>query len=154
MRNWLRGRLRPASGLVLLVLAVLPGCGADELASPTAARLKGLATVYLDYAVPKNGKGPANEQVLRKHMRSLPDFVLRTNGVDPEALDALFVSERDGEPFVVLYGISISGMSGTKAPLLAHEKTGKGGKRLIVFANTKVELVDDARLQELMQANQ
>jgi hypothetical protein len=137
--------------LLLLALAAA-GCGSDELNSPTAVKMRGLANLYLDCAVPKNGKGPANEQELKKHIRGLPSFILESNGVDPNALDALFVSERDGEPFVVSYGLSITGISGTSAPVVVHEKTGKNGKRLVAFANTKVELVDEARLQELTSA--
>jgi hypothetical protein len=33
--------------------------------------------------------------------------------------------------------------------VIAHEKTGKNGKRLVVFVSTKVDLVDDVRLKEL-----
>jgi hypothetical protein len=150
----MRTRLPLAAWLLLLVLMAAPGCGgSDELNSPTAARLRGLATMYLDYAVAKKGKGPASEQELKKHIRNQPDVVLQTNGVDPAALDALFVSARDGEPFVVLYGVSISGISGKSGPLVAYEKTGKKGKFLVVYANVKVELVDEARLQELKAAN-
>jgi hypothetical protein len=128
------------------------GCGSDELNSSTATKLKALATLYLDYAVAKRGQGPSSEQVLKNHMRSLPDFVLQMNGVGSEGIDAVFVSDRDQEPFVVLYGVTISGLSGTSAPLLAYEKTGKKGKRLVVFANTKVAHVDESQLPGLMSS--
>jgi hypothetical protein len=131
------------------VLVAAPGCGSDGLDSPTAVRLKALANFYLDCAVAQNGRGPANEQALRKHLRIQPDFILKTNGIEPSAIDSLFSSERDGEPFVVLYGVQISRISGTSAPLIAHEKTGKNGKRLAVCANGKVEVADEARLKEL-----
>jgi hypothetical protein len=147
--NW----WRPAGWLAVLALAAA-GCGGDELNSPTAIKLKGLANYFLDYAASQGGKGPPNEQALKKHLRSFPADVLHANGVDPAAIDGLFVSDRDGEPFVVLYGTGIGRISGTSAPLVAHEKTGKNGKRLVVFANTKVELADDARLQELIAAKQ
>jgi hypothetical protein len=144
----------PALGPALLALVAAPGCGSDGLDSPTAARLKVLANFYLDCAVAQNGRGPANEQALKKHLRIQPDFVLKTNGVEPSAFDSLFSSERDGEPFVVLYGVQISRISGTSAPLVAHEKTGKNGKRLAVCANGKVEAADEARLKELSSAKQ
>jgi hypothetical protein len=144
----------PVLGLVLAVLLAAPGCGSDGLDSPTAARLKGLANFYLDCAAAQNGRGPANEQALKKHLRIQPDFVLTANGINPSAIDSLFVSERDGEPFVVVYGVQISRISGTSAPLVAHEKTGKNGKRLAVCANGKVESVDEARLKELSSAKQ
>src|SRR5262245_58654208 len=152
MRNRTNFRLLPMIWLVLLALGAGAGCGSDELNSPTAVRLRGLANLYLDCAVAKNGKGPANEQEFKKHLRSLPDFVVQMNGLDPGALDAAFVSERDNEPLVIAYGVSISGMSGTSAPMVAHEKTGKNGKRLVAFANAKVELADEARIKELTAA--
>jgi hypothetical protein len=134
---------------LIAAMALLAGCSVDDpLRSPTAARLKGLATMYLDYAVAK-GTGPASEQVFKKHLQSVERMVLEMNGVDPKTVDDTFVSLRDHEPFVIIYGVGVGGMSGNKAPLVAYEKTGVGGKRLAAFANTKLELVDEARLNEL-----
>ncbi len=141
-----------AGGLLLLVLGAAPGCGSNELESPTANKLRGLAKLYLDCAVSKGGRGPASEQEFHKHLRRLEGFVLRMNGVDPAGLETAFISERDGDPFVVLYGVSITQISGTSAPLVAHEKTGKNGKRLVAFANAKVEAADEARFQQLTAA--
>lgn len=138
-----------AAWLWLPALTAVAGCGSDELASPTAKRLTGLANFYLEYAVAKNGKGPASEQDLKKHMRSQPGFVLEMNGLDPKFIDSAFVSERDQEPFVVRYGLSITHMSGDSTQLIAHEKVGKHGKRLVVYASTKVDLVSEGKLQEL-----
>ena len=112
-----------AAALLGAALVSAPGCGADELDSPTAAKLRAVGNMYLDHAVGKGGAGPA---------------------------DGLFRSDRDGEPFVVLYGKKIAGVSGTDAPLVAHEKAGKAGRRLVAFANGKVELADESRLKELL----
>jgi hypothetical protein len=142
---------RPVTYVVALALGTLAGCGSDELNSPTAVRMRGLANLYLDCAVPKNGKGPANEQEFKKHIRGLPEFVITGNKLDPKALDAAFVSERDQEPIVLRYGLTIKQISATSAPLIAHEKTGKNGKRLVAFANGKVDLVTEAQLQELTE---
>ena len=133
-----------------LLAACMSGCGGeDPLNSPAAAKLKGLSTMYLDLAVSKKGQAPASEQELKQHMRSVPDFVLRGNGVEPDAIDAVFISERDQEPFVVSYGSVITQISANSKQLVAHEKTGKNGKRLVVFVSTKVDHVDDATLQGL-----
>ncbi|MCI0459516.1 MAG: hypothetical protein L0Z62_21410 [Gemmataceae bacterium] len=136
--------------LGLLVLSAVPGCSSDELNSPTAARLRGLAALYLDCVVAKNGKGPASEQEFKKHLHTLPDHVLNSHGLDLKDIDSAFVSPRDQEPFVIRYGITITRISGTSAPLVAHEKSARGGKRLVALANGKVEHVDEARLQELL----
>ncbi len=144
-------RWRALGWLLWISLSAVAGCGSsDELSSPTAVRMRALANFYLDYAIPKSGKGPAGEQVFKKHIRGLPDFLLRQNGVEPDAVDALFVSERDSEPLVVNYGLTIAHISGKSGVAIAHEKTGKNGKRLVVLSNCKVELADEARLQELM----
>src|SRR5688500_12158600 len=121
--------------LFLPVVVAVFGCGADERNSPTALKLKALANFYLDYAVAQRGQGPATEQAFKKHIRSVPDFQLRANGLDPATLDATFVSERDQEPFVIAYGSAISRISGDSTQVIAHEKTGKNGKRLVVFAS-------------------
>jgi hypothetical protein len=147
-------RSRLAIGLLLVAVTAIPGCGSDELNSPTAAKLRALGNLYLDYAGGKNNKGPGNEQEFKKHIRGLPDQVLSPIGVDRNAVDLLFSSERDQQPFVVIYGLAITQISGTSAPLVAHEKTGKNGKRLVAFANAKVELIDESRLQELLAAKQ
>jgi hypothetical protein len=138
------------AGLFVLALCVLPGCGSsDELNSPTAARLRGISTYYLDLAFARNGPGPGSEQELKKHMRRQERSDLISYGIDPQALDSTFVSGRDQEPFVVLYGQTIRKVTADEAPLVAHEKTGKDGKRLAVLANNKVHLVDEAGLEAL-----
>ena len=137
---------------LMVALAMIAGCGdSDELNSPTAMRLKALATMYLDYAAQKSGGGPPNEAELKKYMKLVEGWVLEDRGVDPKNLDALFISPRDQEPFVVLWGVGIKQISGTKAPLVAYEKNAKNGKRLIVFANTKLDYVDDDGLKQVME---
>jgi hypothetical protein len=150
----MRTGITPRSWLVLPVAVALFGCGADERNSPTALKLKALANFYLDCAVAQRGQGPANEQAFKKHIRSVPDFQLRANGLDPATVDATFVSERDQEPFVIAYGTPIARISGDSTQVIAHEKTGKNGKRLVVFVSTKVDLVDDSRLKELANSKQ
>ena len=151
MRNGTNPRLRAAAWLLVLAPIALSGCASsDELNSPTAARLHGIAAYYLDLAFARHGGGPANEQELKKHMRRQERSDLLSNGIDPQTIDsALFVSERDGEPFVVLYKLSITKVTADSAPLVAYEKTGKNGKRLAALANTKVVLVDEAGLEAL-----
>src|SRR5262245_27928183 len=145
----MRTVVAPRSWLILPVAVALVGCGGDERNSPTALKLKALANFYLDYAVAQRGQGPTTEQAFKKHIRSVPDFQLKANGLDPATLDATFVSERDQEPFVIAYGSTISRISGDSTQVIAHEKTGKNGKRLVVYASAKVDLVDDAKLKEL-----
>ena len=147
-------RVRTRVSAVLLAVVALPGCGSNELDSPTAKKLRALGNFYLEHAVAKSGKGPANEQEFKKHISSTPDHVLSVSGIDRGAIDSLFSSERDQEPFVVVYGLTITKVGGDSAPVVAHEKSGKNGKRLVGFANGKAELVDESRLNALLAAKQ
>ena len=140
---------RAAWGCCLVALTAA-GCGGpNELESPTAHRLKGLATMYLGAAITSGGA--SDEQALKRYLRIVDTIQLTTSGIDPNDRNAIFTSLRDNEPFVVRYGIAINNMSGNSAPLLAHEKSGKNGKRLVVYANAKVDLVDDKKLQDLIE---
>jgi hypothetical protein len=155
MRNGTEGPSRPTIRLTLLALLAVSGsgCGSDALSSPTAKSLRNLANLYLTYADSKgHGRGPGREEDFKAYLHGLPDFLLRNSGVDPKSVDALFVSERDRQPVVVVYGVSVKGITPTKAPLVAYEQSGRRGKRLVVYANTKVEEVEEARLRELTSA--
>jgi hypothetical protein len=43
-------------------------------------------------------------------------------------------------------------LSGNSKQVVAHEKTGVNGKKLVVFASTKVDHVDDQELERLLSA--
>jgi hypothetical protein len=143
----------PPAALWLAAFAVvIAGCGdADALNSPTAKRMQGLANAYLDHVVGANGS-PADETALKKHMRGLRASVQYDFSIDPNNIDASFVSDRDKEPLVVNYGKGIGKISGDSKQVIAHEKTGVGGRRLVVFASTKVDVVDEAELERLKTA--
>jgi hypothetical protein len=144
--------VRNAAGTLLLPLIAAVGCsGDDALNSPTALKMEGLANAYLDHVVGA-GDVPADEQALKKHMRGLRASVQYDYQIDPNNIDSSFISERDNEPLVVIYGKGIGKISGDSKHVIAHEKTGKNGKRLVVFASTKLDHVSEAELQRLKSA--
>ena len=136
--------------LGLFVLS-LTGCSDDALKSPTALKMSGLANAYLDHVVSANGP-PENEAALKKHMKGLRGSVQYDYKIDPDNIDASFKSERDNEPLVVTYGQGVGKISGDSKHVIAHEKTGKNGKRLVVFTSTKVDIVNEAELERLKAA--
>jgi hypothetical protein len=135
-------------GLVVLCFA---GCSDDALKSPTAVKMSGLANAYLDHVVGANGS-PPDQAAFKKHLLGLRASVQYDYHVDPSKIDAFFISERDNEPFVVTYGQGVGKISGESKHVIAHEKTGKNGKRLVVFTSTKVDLVNEAELERLKAA--
>ncbi len=81
------------------------------------------------------GKGPT-ESMIRKeehvHLKTDPTAVYLIKKIDltPETVDDIFINERDGEPFVVRYGLSREANHA-----IIFEKTGIDGMRFIALAN-------------------
>jgi hypothetical protein len=61
--------------------------------------------------------------------------------------DELFISERDGKPFVIFYGQPPNGVANG---VIAFEQEGVDGKRLVGYMLGMIEHVDEARFNELV----
>lgn len=124
------------------------GCGhSGNLPTPVELQLRALSAVYLDFAAAK-GKGPADEKQLLAHIRNVPQFLLAGAGMTPGATRSVLVSQRDGQPLVIRYGIGIC-QKKKSAPMIACEKNGQDGKRYAAFADGHVECMDEAAAKEL-----
>jgi hypothetical protein len=100
----------------------------------------------------RNGSnGPKDEAAFKEFIKTgMPSHRLEMMRVDPDKVDELFVSERDGQPFVIKYGQSGGPMSQIA---VVFEKEGHAGKKQVAFTNGKVEEPDDAKYQQLLQGN-
>lgn len=150
----LRPACRPA-GAVLYLCILFGGCSppGPEPAPPTQGRLRALVVLRGQFLGQHRGQPPRDEAEFRafaeQQQASLASF-------DVKSVDELFVSDRDGEPFVINYSAAAS--SGPPAPTnpagpgswVAHERTGVGGKRWIALDPGQIEEVDEARLRELV----
>jgi hypothetical protein len=76
---------------------------------------------------------------------------LNMAGFQRDQIDEAFVSQRDNQPFVVLYGIAPGTLGAKDGPVVAYEKTGVRGKKLVVDVSTNVSHVDEERLQEMLK---
>lgn len=133
-------------GVLGLLMCMAGGCRSqDELSSPTAQRMRGLATVYLDFAVAR-GSGPANEQQLLGHLARLPSFAIEEYGLT--AVDTALQSERDQQPITVRYGLAVTQVSEAESPWLAYESQGVDGRRLVVYLDTHVDCLDEQQFRE------
>ncbi len=72
------------------------------------------------------------------------------SNLDIANVDQLFLSERDQQPYVVLYGKRPANAN----DLVAYEQTGVGGKRLVGYSIGLIAEVDEAQFQELVSQQQ
>lgn len=139
MKTLIHHSAKPIVFAVLLASAA--GCGSNGLDSPTATRLRNVANIYIENAGAPNrgGVGFASEAELRKSLRSMGKDDLELYGIDEKDPESVLVSFRDGQPFGVVYGLSIKGLNPRSGPIVAYEQTGEAGRRLVVRLNGQVE---------------
>ena len=140
---------RPQRATVLILLLVASGCGGQTLA-PTATEGRRVGAIVTTHNMMERATGrlPPNEQDFKKFIAENGSQVLERSGV--KAVDELFVSDRDGQPLVVTYGKYPAGMN---AKIVVYEKNGADGKRFVGYNSGAVEIVDDARFNEMITAS-
>ncbi len=106
-----------------------------------------MSTVYLDFAAAR-GRGPQDQQQLLGHIKNVPQFLLSQSGIAPGAPGRVLISKRDGEPFVINYGVHIC-LKKHSSQVIACEKNGKDGTRYVAFSDGHIDCIDDAAMKEL-----
>jgi len=94
-----------------------------------------------------NKLGPPNEKAFKEFIRGVDDHTTRAINFDRAEVDKLFVSPRDGKPYVVRYAVKL-GDPRNPVPII-HEQDGAGGKREVGFSYGRVEDADEARYRQL-----
>jgi hypothetical protein len=145
-------RMRRAAVGLAALLTGLAGCSGDETAKEVAAmntsNIQRVANLYAAHQTYKGGRGPASETEFRTFISQFEAAKLEMMKVNPNDLDGLFKSERDGKPFKVRY--NVGGGRGAVAAVV-FEQDGQNGKRQVAYAgNAKVEEVDEATYQQLL----
>jgi hypothetical protein len=135
-----------------LLGGVFTGCsrGTDAdsaIAHANATNIQRLANLYTTYQSEHEWRGPANEVEFKTFIRKIDPLRLSRAGVDPNALDKLFISEGDGQPFKIRYGVMGSSM-GSSAPVV-FESVGDGKGRLVGFLNMQQREVDESEYNTL-----
>lgn len=135
---------RKYAALALVVLFGTGCAGGDRLASSgESTRLLALASMHARFQS-ATGRPPADEQQFKNFIAER-GATLKRMGVN--SVEEIFVSERDGQPFVVVYGKRPSGMA---ASIVAYERQGVDGRRLVAHSMRMIEEVDDERFREII----
>ena len=144
-----RGRLVVA----LSVLSLALGCSGNDAAGGISAandsNILRLSNLYQAYRLRNNSQGPEDQAALTKFLREtmVPERLERM-GVDPDNIEGLFVSDRDGEPLVIHYAVP-GGLGAVDA--VVFEKEGASGKRQVGFTDGSVKEVDADQYEQLLQ---
>jgi hypothetical protein len=141
---------------VVASAALLAGCGgaadpADALAQANSSNIQRLANLYVSFQSRNEWRGPADEAAFKGFIRAYSPDKLKRIGVDPAAVDALFISERDNGPFKIRYGVPGSAM-GSSDPVI-FESTGVDGRRQVGFLSMTQREVDAAEYDQLWSGN-
>jgi hypothetical protein len=134
-----------AAGLVLGIA----GCGdqnAKQLADMNKSNIQRLGNLYAAFQNQKNNRGPKDEAEFKEFIKEYDPNKLKTMGVDAGNVDAVFVSERDGQPFKIRY--KVGGGRGSSDAVI-FEQAGKDGKKQVGYTGGKIEDVDDATYAQL-----
>jgi hypothetical protein len=137
--------VRSAVCIGSLLVGLVTGCSngnnpESALANVNGTNIQRLANLYITFQSENDWRGPADESEFKTFLRSYNPAKLERIGIDPSNIDALFISERDGQPFVIRYGVQGSVM-GSSEPVV-FEAIGDGSTRLVGFLNMTQREVD------------
>jgi hypothetical protein len=131
-------------------MAATCGCTPQGNVQEQASTLKPLAILYGRYLAQHRGQPPATEADFRAFVEKEGPSLLEQFEVKDVA--ALFVSPRDKQPYVIVYG-PLTGPPGPAGqPVFAYEQTGAGGRRMVASSLGAVEEVDEPEFKRLVPA--
>jgi hypothetical protein len=135
----------------VLLLAAVSGCStkvARDVAAMNTSNIQRLSNLYAAFQNYRSGRGPRNEGEFKTFIEEFDAKKLAMMNVDPSHLDVIFTSERDGQPFQIRYGIG-GGHGAVEA--VVFERQGKDGKLLVGYTGGRVEELDFAVCQQMLE---
>ena len=135
----------------LVAVTAVVGCSQSSpestLASLNSSNVQRLVNLYFAYQKKNEFNGPKDEQDFRQFLQGISSEKLQRIGVDPASIDGIFVSERDGQPFKIRYGVK-GNIRGSDEPVV-FEAQGVDGKRMVGFLKMTQREVDAAEYDQL-----
>jgi hypothetical protein len=131
------------------------GCGGQrvksKIASSNATSLQRLTNCYTYYQAKHAYNGPPNESALREFIADpINKKGFDRAGIDVSDVDALFISDRDGHPFRVKYGVKGSSFGFDGA--VVFESVGVDGELMVGFGGARTELMSLEESDELFES--
>jgi hypothetical protein len=142
-------RIQSATLLSLFAVCLtgLTGCGGNagsEVRKQATSHVRLLTSLHTKISS-ELGRYPKDEAEFKAALAkaNLSNEALKVNN-----LDELFVSERDGQPLVVVYGQAPAG-----SDIVVYEQTGANGLRQVGHRIGMIEEVDAARFAEIVPSS-
>lgn len=144
-------RRRIFNALLIAVFAIpMVGCGGDaglsEFKERNKTNVAKVATSFKIFASRNQQKAPKDQAEL---VAFLAEDRVKKNierlGIDPDEIEAIFVSDRDGQPLKIKWGIE---MDPENTLPIAFETVGVDGVRLVA-ADVVLEVSDDKEYEDL-----
>jgi len=135
---------------ILVTFALGSGCSCRHESGSAAESdpvLDQVMRVYGSHLRMPPYRPPADEADFKKILAEAGDSILRRAGV--RTVDELLVSPRDSQPFVIAYGKQAPAL--LDKGIVAHERTGVAGRRLVAYSLGYVSEVDEATFGSLLQ---
>lgn len=137
--------------LLALVAAALLGCNEQPKPEPTQSKLSWLGSMYGRHISQTTSGAPKSIEELRKFVvaRTTQEELARLGVANA---DELFVSSRDGKPFVLVTYAKLP-PPGTGSPLVVlHEAVGENGQKAVAFLGGGTRLMSDGELSQSIAA--
>jgi hypothetical protein len=140
--------------LCLLILGVVLTClGCGPVGEPNRAQeesgLKPLGIFYGRFVPQHQGQPPKDEAEFKAYLKEPRNLEELKKVFNVPDVDAMFVSNRDKKPYIVIYGPT-SGEGPAGQPVIAYEQEGMNGKRFVASKMGAVEEVDEARFRKMV----
>ena len=152
--NELKRANRELAAAVCIFVVTLTGCsGASSdsmFAAATDSNAKRLGTLYAQFQLSNADDyllGPSDKEKFVEFIQSRSSSGLQRIGVDKNNLDALFVSERDQQPFKIRW--EVQGISRGPAQPVIFESAGSNGKFIVGFTGFIQKEVDQSEYDHL-----
>lgn len=126
---------------VALPSLLLSGCGGgpspeEAIRNANETNIQRLTNLYVRHQMLNSWVGPANEGDFKSFIEKVDSVTLSSIGVDLGSIDGLFVSERDSQPFKIVYGVTGSSRGSNDAVIF--ESTGVDGVRQVGFTSMAI----------------
>lgn len=142
--------------IALCFIGLVLGCGNDQVASSfrnmNKLNMQKLANSYVMFASVNGNVGPKDADALKNFIatdeRVPPRLGMSSSDLDN--LDAIFISDADGEPFKIRFGLKIR-LDEDRSPLI-FEAVGVDGVRRVALADNQILEVSDAKKYDRLWA--